>query len=159
MDWSTLGRRLRAFPLKTLVAVMGLCFILLEEFPFSHFPMYSSFSNYTYYVYVADAKGDPIALESITSVRTSKLKKIYQSGIDELEESVKESGDRWVGMRSLDLEARRPAGEAALAWLDENCKENARDDLAARAPLTLHQVGLRIVDGEIVSTDEAVATR
>jgi hypothetical protein len=36
-----------------VVVLMALCLLLNENFPFSHFPMSSSFSNYSYYVYIS----------------------------------------------------------------------------------------------------------
>ncbi|CAN5315354.1 hypothetical protein BH23VER1_BH23VER1_27840 [soil metagenome] len=150
---------LHRFPLKTLVAIGVLCLVLKEEFPFSHFPMYSSFSNYTYYVYVTDKNGEPIPLEAITSVRTSKLKKILQNGLDDVKDEVKEATGDWPGFAVLPTEAKRPAGEATLRWLRENCKESARAQLASHAPLTLHQVELFIDDeGRMVREDEPIAS-
>ena len=36
-----------------MVVLTAFSLILKENYPFSHLPMYSSFSNYTYYVYIS----------------------------------------------------------------------------------------------------------
>lgn len=151
---------LRGFGMWTLVVVTALCLVLREEFPFSHFPMYSSFSNYTYYVYVSGADGKPVPVESITSVRTSKLKKIYQDKLDEIEEAVKDAGGDWRGTRALSVEERRDAGLYTLTWLRENCKAGAEDDLASHGALSFHHVGLALdeEEAEMAHIDEVVAT-
>lgn len=48
-----------------------------ESFPFSHFPMYSKFSDFTYYVFIANEFGEPIPLRENFGIRTTFLKKIY----------------------------------------------------------------------------------
>jgi hypothetical protein len=150
---------LRRFPAKTLVAVTLLCLVLREEFPFSHFPMYSSFEDWTYYVYVTDKSGAPVPLETVTSVRVAKLKKVFQSELDALKDQVRAAGGDWPGFGGLALEQRRPAGEAALAWLEGVWKEGARPGYGELAPVTFHQVTVEMVDREMTRRDEEVATR
>ena len=70
---------LQRMPLKTCVLVIALCLMLKENYPFSNFPMYSSFSDHTFFVYVADANDQPIAIEVLTAIRTGRLKKVYDT--------------------------------------------------------------------------------
>ena len=53
-----------------------LCLVLRENYPFSHFPMYSSFSNQTYFLYLTDAAGRPISSQRF-GLSNSTLKKIF----------------------------------------------------------------------------------
>lgn len=62
-----------------MIALTVLLLVLRENYPFSHFPMYSSFSRHTYYVYVKDRRGDPIPVLELSGIRTSSLKKIYNT--------------------------------------------------------------------------------
>jgi hypothetical protein len=67
---------LRTTRCKWLLLVTVLCLILRENYPFSHFPMYSSFSNETYFLYLRDAEGQPIATTRL-GLSSSTLKKIF----------------------------------------------------------------------------------
>ena len=53
-------RILRRVPLKVALLVTVVCLAVKEEFPFSHFPMYQSFSDYSFNVYIADRDGNPL---------------------------------------------------------------------------------------------------
>ena len=57
LDW------LRAWPWFVASIVLG--FLIEENFPFSHWPMYSNFSRESGYVYVVDAAGEPIAAATL----------------------------------------------------------------------------------------------
>lgn len=48
-----------------------------EWYPFSNFPMYSSFDTHAYYVYVTDLEHRPVALYPVFGTWTSSVKKIY----------------------------------------------------------------------------------
>lgn len=148
----------RRFPIKAMVLISALCLALQEEYPFSHFPMYSSFSDYSYYVYVTDRSGEPIALEKLMSIRTSKLKKFYQSQLNPIRDAVEAAGEPWTGFRRLDIESRVPAARTALEWLLANCKPAARVELEARRPLAFHQVGIWVEGKEITEVDEEVTS-
>jgi hypothetical protein len=149
---------LEGMPLKVMFVVVILCLVLRENFPFSHFPMYSSFSSYSYYVYVADANDEPIPIEAITSIRTSALKKAYQGKLEEVREELESEGVEIEGFQFMTPEQCRPAGEYTLQWLIENCKEHARPELYGHRPLNFHVVGLRYKDGEINQIPAHIAT-
>ncbi|MEM7145572.1 MAG: hypothetical protein AAF591_10580 [Verrucomicrobiota bacterium] len=145
-------------PLKVMFVLVVLCLLLRENFPFSHFPMYSSFSRHSYYVYVADANNEPIPIEGITSIRTSALKKTYQGKLAEVREDLEAQGVEINGFHFMTPEQCRPAGEYTLRWLIENCKEHARPELYRHRPLNFHVVGLRYEDREIVEAPAHIAT-
>ncbi|MEM8955800.1 MAG: hypothetical protein AAGD22_16720 [Verrucomicrobiota bacterium] len=159
---SNIVDKARAFlgwmPLKVVAVLVVLCLLLRENFPFSHFPMYSSFSRNSYYVYVADANHEPIPIEEITSIRTSALKKAYQGKLEEVREGLEAQGVEIRGFQFMTPEQCRPAGEYTLRWLIENCKEHARPELYQYRPLNFHVVGLRYEDREIVSAPVHIAT-
>ena len=142
--------------LKTFVVITVACLFIREEFPFSNFPMYRSFSNYTYYVYVTGADGEPLPLNTLTGVRAANLKKIYDSEIKALRSETKKRTGDWRGTAALSEEARQPLGEKALTWLRQNSKDP--EALASAGALTFHHVGLTIKGGEIVRDDDAIAT-
>ncbi|MDB4673743.1 hypothetical protein OAF27_02900 [Verrucomicrobiales bacterium] len=142
--------------IKVFVIATLLCLVIREEFPFSNFPMYGSFSNYTYYVYVTGEDGLPLPLKKLTGVRSANLKKIYDAKIKVLRSETKKRTGDWRGTAALSDEERRPLGEDTLGWLRQNSKDPAA--LASVGELTFHHVGLTIKNGKIVSDDDAVAS-
>ena len=95
----------RGLPVKACVALLITNMALRDNYPFSHYPMYASFSDHTYYVYVAGKDDKPLALQKVTDgIRTSKLKKPYNTDLDKKR---KELGKR---TRHLSAEERREAG-------------------------------------------------
>jgi hypothetical protein len=54
---------LRAWPWFVASIVLG--FIIRENFPFSHWPMYSNFSRESGYVYIVNGAGQPIAAATL----------------------------------------------------------------------------------------------
>jgi len=108
-----------------------------EFYPFSNFPMYSSFSSETYYVYVTDLDDQPVAVVPFSGKALSNIKKIYDRELkrkkDELGGSIK--------MADLPLEAREESGEITLAWLAANGPRS--DVLEKMGGLRLKQVNIR----------------
>lgn len=83
-----------------------------EFYPFSNFPMYSSFSPSTYYVYVTDLRDQPVPVTLLTGKVLSNLKKQYDT---ELKQQKKKA--RGISQADLPPEARREAGGVVLNWL------------------------------------------
>ncbi len=83
-----------------------------EFYPFSNFPMYSSFASSTYYVYVADLSDQPVPVTRLTGKVLSNLKKQYDTELKK--QKAKASGIRQA---DLPLAARQEAGETVLRWL------------------------------------------
>ncbi len=103
-----------------------------EFYPFSNFPMYSSFSPSTYYVYVTDLNDQPVPVTLLTGKVLSNLKKQYDT---ELKQQKQKAG----GIRQADLPvaARREAGEVVLRWLRPFAHQ---DQLAKLRGLRLKEV-------------------
>jgi hypothetical protein len=57
-----------------LMTVLGL--VLRENYPFSHFPMFSSFSNRSYFIHLADAGGTALRTRQF-GLSNSAMKKIF----------------------------------------------------------------------------------
>ena len=114
-----------------------------EQYPFSHFPMYRNFSDLTYYVYVTDGGDNPVAVESLTYNRTTRLRKIYD---DELEPIRLELRKRRA---ELTPEERRPAGEYTLRWLVENSPRHGQRALAELGTLRFYHVNVTVVEDAV----------
>jgi hypothetical protein len=94
-----------------LLVMTLLCLVLRENYPFSHFPMYSSFSRSTYFLYLADEKGAPLSTKRF-GLTSSTLKKIFD-------------GERRKALREIPGSysdrvpaAEEAAGRALLRYLD-----------------------------------------
>ena len=61
---------------KWLLAMVLLGLVLQENYPFSNFPMYSSFSNHTYFIHLADARGTALNTRQV-GLSNSVMKKIF----------------------------------------------------------------------------------
>jgi hypothetical protein len=153
-----LARRIfRRFPLKLALLVTVVCLAVKEEFPFSHFPMYESFSDYSFNVYVADRDGNPLPVQALTSHKTSKLKKIFSSEQDEVRKKLEEAGEEVGGYRFMTKEQRRPAGEKTLEWLYRNSKGSGLEALRAASPLRLYYIHLRVGEDGFEREHELIA--
>ncbi len=62
-----------------LLIMALLCLGLRENYPFSHFPMYSSFAHRTYLIYLSDRQGEPVRTKEF-GLSSSTLKKIFDRG-------------------------------------------------------------------------------
>jgi hypothetical protein len=105
-----------AFPFKTALLLGALCYVIIEPdgkggtrvayategkdltryrtefYPFSAFPMYSTFADEVFYVYLTDATGNPVKLSAIPHATASHLTKDYNRYRDELARKAKYSG-------------------------------------------------------------------
>ena len=140
-------RRLRCWP---LLAITAACLVLQEQFPFSNFPMYSSFGRDTYYVYLADGAGEPLATIASFGITTPILKKMYDT---ELQREVKRLRTRRTRLR---LEQKTPVGERVLQALT---KPHAASPGGPERPagLRLYEVNLSVESGRFVRRTELIA--
>ncbi len=98
----------RSLPLFLITAA---CLLVQEQFPFSNFPMYSSFSSHTFYVYLADESGRPIPSQTTTGMSTPTLKKVYVT------EMRKETQRLHLGKKKLSPEQKAIVGQRLLTSL------------------------------------------
>jgi len=130
---------LRRTRCKWLLVMTVLCLALGENYPFSNFPMYSSFNNRTYYLYLTDAQGQAIKTRRF-GLSSSGLKKIFDRYRRQELDRFKESGSERVRLaeessgqlllRYLEgLSARRPEAGELLAGLQvQHVRVSERDD-------------------------------
>lgn len=69
---------LRRTRCKWLLVLTLLCLVLRENYPFSNFPMYASFSHKTYYLRLTNARGAEIPTQPF-AISNSGLRKIFDS--------------------------------------------------------------------------------
>lgn len=81
---------IRRFPCKVLVLLIALSLALRELYPFSHYPLYTTFDRKSWYVYLTDQDDKPLPAIQATRTRTSRMKKLYNSRLRKLEAKKKE---------------------------------------------------------------------
>ena len=121
-----------------------------EWYPFSNFPMYSSFEDFTYYVFVTDLHDKPIALSAVFGASTSNVKKAYDR---KLTNSKKASGSK-LRRTDLPLEIRSVAAREVLTLLAANAAK--QPEVRALGGLRLHQVDIGFSDGAMTKKTAAV---
>ena len=137
-------------PISVAIGLTIACLIARENYPFTHYPMYSNFEDQTYYVWLADGQDRPIPVEKLTYNRLGRIKKIYNSGLQEAREEVGKATGKKPRKRELTLDQRRGPGEMTLRWIYENSRPAAQQSLRDAAPLRLYQVDIRIGGNRVV---------
>ena len=125
-----------------LVVIAVLLQWIGEEFPFSNFPMYSNLSPKSDYLYLTNAKDQPMGCQSIFNLKTDVLKKMYNARLKELKG------------KSLDAaDGRRQAGRKTLADLSSRQSEKVLQ-IVGVGGLRLYRVELTRTGGKIDSSTE-----
>ena len=119
--------------------------------------MYQSFSDYSYVIYIADKDGEPLPIQTITSYKTSKLKKIFDDEQELERERLEAAGVEIEGFRFMTAEQRRSAGEKTLEWLYRKSKDKGWEQLKAAAPLRVYYVHLRVGEDGFEKEPELIA--
>ncbi|HSI64016.1 MAG TPA: hypothetical protein VLE43_12885 [Candidatus Saccharimonadia bacterium] len=130
-----------------------------EWYPFSNYPMYSSFEDTAYYVYVTDLDDKPVALMPTFNSWGSQLKKTYdkllKQEIDRLKNAAKARGEKYKPrIFQMTGDECRPAGDALLRQI---CKEARKQDAVRKHPgFRLYHVDIILEDGKIVERTKRV---
>ncbi len=137
------GNHFTALRFLPLLVITAACLIVREQYPLSNFPMYSSFARATFYLYLADANGQPIACEPAVGMSTATLKKIFVT-------EMRKERDR-LGQRkgNLPAESAKAVGERILAML--------KNTHPAPDGLRLYQVDIALRDHQFSKETTLVA--
>ncbi len=103
--------RIARFPFWPLVVVAIVSLSVQEFFPLSRFPMYSKPDDETWYVYVADDQGAPIALLRHFGVSNTFVRKVFKSARERLLDRDgtldRETAEARAGVETLDYLVRQ----------------------------------------------------
>lgn len=131
-------RRTR-YPCVLVMTLLGL--VLQENYPFSHFPMFSSFSRRTYFIHLADAHGRALSTRQF-GLSNSTLKKIFDGYRRKELRHFADAGDARVPR------AEAAAGQSLLRYLE---------GLTATRPQARKLLsGLRVEHVKVQQRDNAV---
>lgn len=145
-----LAQRLLQLRWTPLLVFTAACLAIGEQFPFSDFPMYSSFGRETYYVYLADAEGRPLPTLETIGMTTPILKKIYDR---ELQREVRRLRTK---RRRMSTEQKSPVGARVLQSLQASLARQGPDGEPARV-LRLYEVNISVEDGRFVRRTDLIA--
>lgn len=123
-----------------------------EFYPFSNYPMYSSFEAETYYVYVTDGGDQPVAMGKVFGVPASDVKKAFDRKLD----AAKKASGGKVRKANLPLEVQAAAGSEVLEWLKANAPNDQKPGIAKLGALRLYRMDIRYDGSTLVKTPRRV---
>lgn len=130
-----------------------MCVLMLaigDQFPFSHFPMYSVLPESTICLRVTDGAGKLIPVQLAFSVQSSILKKQMVRELQEL----KSKGEIKI-VSSVSLPASKKCGQRVLDWMLKN--RPVRDPALAGATVRLEQVTYTAKKGSVKQQVDVLA--
>lgn len=135
-------------PVTVLVIYCGISLLLEENYPFSHYPMYSNPGADRSYYIVADAAGQPLPIADLTGITCPKVGKMYRKKAEELASRLK------LSRSSLPPEQRQKVGEEIFAQLRLYAGQ-----LNKTLPdkLVLQKVDVSLRDGKVTENPEVLA--
>ncbi len=124
-----------------------------EFYPFSNFPMYSSFEPATYYVYITGSKGELVPIAPMFGRSISDLKKTYDGNLKVLKKTIS-------GVRKSEMppELKAEAAHQAMQWLLDITPVNSKEKVKAFGVLNLHEVQIKFRDTKIDKRDVLVGS-
>lgn len=128
---------LKYTPFREVILAVILLSVVKENYPFSHFPMYSSLSPSANYVYVTNGKDEVLGFKQTFALSAPQTSKVLRSKRREAERKNRKD---WTEIRQA--EASRIAGEEILTYLIDTAPAEKRDVLRANG-LKLYEVKLR----------------
>jgi hypothetical protein len=136
---------------KCLLVMTLLCLGLRENYPFSNFPMFSSFRGHTYLLYLTDAQGNAVSSTRL-GLQASALKKIFDT--QRRAELKKTSGP---SKARSDL-VEHKAGEALLRYIDRQGSVQAQIRNLLHG-LRVQQLSIRLEGHDLVFETRTIATQ
>lgn len=133
-----------------LLVITVACLLIAEQYPFSNFPMYSSFGDSTYYVYLADGSGAPLSTYATIGVSTATFKKMYESALRAEMRKLR------IPRKQLSEEQLQTLGTRVLAQLRSSPGAVGSGNPLPET-LRLYEVQVRLADGELKKETRLVA--
>lgn len=135
-------------PLTALVLYCLVSVQLQENYPFSHFPMYSNPSAERPYYMIADGDGQPLPIGTLTGITCPKVGKIYRTECQDLANKLKLNKDR------LPPEHKQAIGEKMFAYLRAEASSH-KHELPEKLQLIRMEISYQ--NGQIIETPEIIA--
>ncbi len=139
---------LRNTPITILALYCAVSLLLEENYPFSHYPMYSNPGADRSYYIVADAAGQPIPIADLTGSTSPQVGKMYRK-------KAEEAGKPWkLKSSSLTPDLQQKVGEEIFAQLRLYAKHMKK---TLPDKLMLQKVDVSYRDGKVTENAEVLA--
>jgi hypothetical protein len=146
---------LRPHPVFPVLVFMLVSLIVKENFPFSHFAMYSNpTSRPLRFTYLADGEGEPLPILWHTGLSASRMTKKFNYHKGGLEKAARKEG-RDDDEPEVRAEIKAEAGAEVLRFMrDQSLTRNKRE---LTGPLQLVEMKVSIEGDRLVETTELIA--
>jgi len=144
----TIWNFLRRSPLGLMLIYMAFALQFQENYPLSHYPMYSNPSAERPYYYITDGDGKPVPVADLTGISSPKVGKRYRTFSEDEAKRLKIKG------KDLPPEGRQAAGERIFTQLREGA---ARRKKELPDKLQLVRAELSYENGQIRDNIETIA--
>jgi len=139
-----------------LWVLVPLLLIVRENYPFSHFPMYSGMAPGAHYYYLADEQGEALPVKKLFGLSASRMKKVYYAKLNDIADE--QGVDAYTLGKEEKLEAARELytyfselGAAREKWDQWKSWWEEKPQL-----LRFMRVDIRRVEGQIEKSTEQV---
>jgi hypothetical protein len=123
-----------------------------EFYPFSNYPMYSSFEPETYYVYVTDGADTPVAMGRVFGIAASDVKKAFDRKLD----AAKKTSGGKTRKSTLPIETQAAAGREVLEWLKANAPNEQKPVITRLGSIRLYRMDLKYDGRRLAKTPRQV---
>ena len=134
---------LRAWPWFVASIVLGL--LIRENFPFSHWPMYSNFTRESGYVYVINGDGEPLAIATFFET-APRLRRQFER---ERKAELKRNSQNREGRSNAEIEQ-----DAATHLLKRLARRLSPDERASAGSLGLVSARLKMDESRNITVSE-----
>ncbi|MDC0259152.1 hypothetical protein OAK43_02855 [Verrucomicrobiales bacterium] len=145
---------LRKHPIFPVLAFIVLASIIKENYPFSHFSMYSNPKKSVRLAYITDEKGEPLPILYHTGLSTSKVSKTLNRERTPLENTAKKAGRDLDASDVID-EINREAGKYVLEAVRALSMKRRKRELTG--PIQLIEMTILVRDGQLVEDRKLMA--
>lgn len=139
-------------PLFPLIALVAVCLIVEETYPFSDFPMYSSLSPGSHYFYLTDENDQALPIKGLFGVSASEMKKMYHSKLTPMATVRSKQAGQRVKASELGAADQTLAGDKLLD--DLMPRANDRDWWDENTPKELHLIRVSIYRDDKALSEE-----
>jgi len=139
---------LRHSPLGLMIIYMAVALQVQENYPFSHYPMYSNPSAERSYYMIADGEGKPVAVGTLAGITCPKVGKRYRTFAEMEAKKVKLTRD------TLTPEGKQAAGVRVFEQLREGAARR-KNELPPKLQLIRAEISYE--DGVVKDIYETIA--
>jgi hypothetical protein len=138
-------------PIKLLFILTVLNLVVRENYPFSHYPMYATFSKYSNFVYITDQEDKPIPMLKVFGLKSNFIKKIYMDEVMKI--SAKKNKEPW----DLSVSDLNKPGQTALVYLISNV--NLSEVAKSFRSIKLYDTTIYLSEGKVQKNRRLVCER